>query len=70
MVDKTVAYRQQVSSQINSLLQESERLKDEGLQKITAAAEQMQVSAVQNIEDRLEGYEKDIDYKFNKLDTA
>ncbi len=70
MVDKTVAYRQQVSSQINSLLQESERLKDEGLQKITAAAEQMQVSAVQNIEDRLEGYEKDIDYKFQKLETA
>jgi len=69
-VDEIAAYRQQVSSQIDSLLQESEREKDEGLQKISAAAEQMQVSALQNIEDRLEGYEKDIDYKFQKLETA
>ena len=69
-VDEIVSYRQQVSSQINSLLKDSERLKDEGLQKIAAAAEQMQVSALQSIEDRLEGYEKDIDYKFQKLETA
>ena len=70
IVDEIVAYRQQVSSQINSVLKDSERLKDEGLEKISAAAEQMQVSALQNIEDRLEGYEKDIDYKFQKLETA
>jgi chromosome segregation ATPase len=69
-LDEIVAYRQQVSSQIDSLLKNSDRLKDEGLQKIASAAEQMQVSALQNIEDRLEGYEKDIDYKFQKLQTA
>lgn len=69
-VDEVVAYRQQVGSQINTILKDSERQKEEGLQKISAAAEQMQVSALQNIEDRLEGYEKDIEYKFQKLETA
>ncbi|UCF97945.1 MAG: hypothetical protein JSV89_00055 [Spirochaetaceae bacterium] len=69
-VDEIAAFRQQVSGQITALMKESDKLKSEGLQKITAAAEQMQVSALQSIEDRLEGYEKDIDYKFQRLETS
>jgi len=69
-VDEMAAFRQQVGSQINALLKESDKLKEESLQTISAAAEQMQVSALQSIEDRLEGYEKDIDYKFQKLESA
>ncbi|MBN2551580.1 MAG: hypothetical protein JXB06_02370 [Spirochaetales bacterium] len=69
-VEEIAAFRQQVGGQVNGLLKESEKLKEEGLRRITAAAEQMQVSAVQSIEDRLESYEKDIEYKFQRLETA
>jgi chromosome segregation ATPase len=69
-VDEIASFRQQVGSQISALVKESEKLKADGLQTISAAAEQMQVSALQSIEDRLEGYEKDIEYKFQRLETA
>jgi len=69
-VDDIAAFRQQVGTQINALVKESGKLKSEGLEKISAAAEQMQVSALANIEDRLEGFEKDIEYKFQKLENA
>jgi chromosome segregation ATPase len=69
-VDEMAAFRQQVGSQINALLKDSDKLKEESLKTISSAAEQMQVSALQSIEDRLEGYEKDIEYKFQKLEAA
>jgi len=69
-VDEMAAFRQQVGGQINTLLKDGEKLKEESLQTISAAAQQMQVSALQSIEDRLEGYEKDIEYKFQKLEAA
>jgi chromosome segregation ATPase len=69
-VDEMSSFRQQVSAQVNALLKESEKLKEEGLQTISTAAQEMQVSALHSIEDRLEGFEKDIDYKFQKLEAA
>jgi chromosome segregation ATPase len=69
-VDEMAAYRQQVGGQLNALRKESEKMKAESLQAISAAAEQMQVSALQSVEDRLEGYEKDIEYKFQRLESA
>jgi len=69
-VDEMASFRQQVGGQISALLKESDKLKEESLQTIAAAAQQMQVSALQSIEDRLEEYEKDVDYKFQKLEAA
>ena len=69
-VDEMAAFRQQAGAQVNTLLKESDKFKEESLQTISAAAEQMQVSALQSIEDRLEGYEKDINYKFQKLEAS
>jgi chromosome segregation ATPase len=69
-VDEMASFKQQVGAQVNALLKESEKLKEGSLQTISDAAEQMQVTALQSIEDRLEGYEKDIDYKFQKLEAA
>ncbi len=69
-VEEMASFRQQVGGQISALLKESDKLKEESLQTISAAAQQMQVSALQSIEDRLEGFEKDIDYKFEKLEAA
>ncbi len=69
-VEEVVAFRQQIGTQMNTLQRESERLKAESLKSISEAAEQMQVSALQSIEDQLEGYSKEIEYKFQKLETA
>jgi chromosome segregation ATPase len=69
-VDEMASFRQQIGSQINALLKESDKLKEESLQTISEAAEQMQVTALQSIEGKLEGYQKDIDYKFEKLEAA
>jgi chromosome segregation ATPase len=69
-VEEMASFRQQVAAQVDAMLKESEKLKEEGMQTISSAAQAMQVSALETIEDRLEGYEKDIDYKFQKLEAA
>jgi DNA repair exonuclease SbcCD ATPase subunit len=68
--DEIAAFRQQITNRLNDLLKDSEKMREEGLQKIAVAAERMEVSALESIEDRLEGFEKDIDYKFQRLESA
>ncbi len=69
-VDGMTAFRQQLDNQIGSLMKDSERVKEESLQSLAKAAEQMQVTALQSVEEKLEGYARDIEYKFQKLETA
>jgi chromosome segregation ATPase len=69
-VDGVAAFRQQLDNQVGSLMKESERVKEESLQSLAKTAEQMQTTALQSVEEKLEGYARDIEYKFQKLETA
>jgi chromosome segregation ATPase len=69
-IEQSKSFGEQVAEHMRTLDKELERLKTESLQQVAKAAETVQVSALAAVEQRLEGHEKQVAYRFQKLEAA
>jgi len=69
-VEQSKGFGEQAAEHLRGLDKELERLKVESLQRVPKAAETIQVSVLAATEQRLEDHEKQVAYRFQKLEAA
>jgi DNA repair exonuclease SbcCD ATPase subunit len=69
-LERAKAIEKELKQTMAGLKQESERIKTDALSRIAGAAEELQVKVMSAVEQKLENYEKDMTYRFAKLEEV
>ncbi len=64
------SFGEELEKRLEDLSGDMSRIGAEALERMENAAEELEVSAFQKIEEKLEGYEGEVDYRFRKLEEA
>ncbi|MBN1835739.1 MAG: hypothetical protein JW820_07805 [Spirochaetales bacterium] len=69
-LEESKTLRGETAEQMRLLQQETARVQKESLENVEKAAAELEVAALAQVEKQLEGFEKQIDYRFQKLEAA